>query len=82
MSKLTEEQKAKAFEIISDHLEVNIETINDNSLLKEDLGADSLDEVELTIQFENEFDIQIPDSEVENIKTVKDFLNVLESLIN
>jgi len=82
MSKLTEEQKAKVFEIISEHLEVNVETINDNSLLKEDLGADSLDEVELTIQFENEFDIQIPDSEVENIKTVKDFLNVLESLIN
>jgi len=81
MSKLTEEQKAKVFEIISDHLEVNVETINENSLLKEDLGADSLDEVELTIQFENEFDIQIPDSEVENVKSVKDFLDVLESLI-
>jgi len=82
MSKLTEDQKAKAFEIISNHLEVDVNEIKDDSLLKDDLGADSLDEVELTIQFENEFDISIPDSEVENIKTVQDFIEVIENLIN
>jgi len=82
MRKLSEEQKAKVFEIISDHLEVKIETINDSSLLKEDLGADSLDEVELTIQLENEFDIEIPDSDIENVKTVGDFIQVLENIMN
>jgi len=81
MIKLTEDQKTRVFEIISENLEVNLELIKEDSLLKEDLGADSLHEVELTIEFEREFDIDIPDSDIENVKTVGDFIQVLENII-
>ncbi|MEG2256249.1 MAG: acyl carrier protein, partial [Cetobacterium sp.] len=45
----------------------------------EDLGADSLDTVELIMAFEEEFDVEIPDTEAEKIKTVQDVVNYIES---
>ena len=45
----------------------------------EDLGADSLDTVELIMAFEEEFDIEIPDTEAEKIKTVQDVVNYIEA---
>ena len=47
--------------------------------LQEDLGADSLDVVELVMQFEEAFDIQIPDEDAEKIKTVKDATDYIEA---
>lgn len=47
------------------------------SSLADDLGADSIDAIELTMQFEEAFDIEIPDEAVENWKTVKDILDYI-----
>ena len=52
----------------------------EDSNLKDDLGADSLDAVEIIMDIEDEFNIQIDDSEAENIKTVGDIVKYIEAL--
>jgi acyl carrier protein len=64
------EQKVKA--IIAENLGVNVDEIKITSSFIDDLGADSLDIVELVMQMEEEFEVEIPDEEAENIKTVQD----------
>ncbi len=64
-------------EIISDKLGVSLDKIDNNSLFVDDLGADSLDGVELIIAFEDAYDLVIEDKEIENIKTVGDALSFL-----
>jgi acyl carrier protein len=66
----TIEQKVK--NIIADQLGVGEEEIKITSSFIEDLGADSLDIVELVMAMEEEFEVEIPDEEAENIKTVQD----------
>ena len=63
------EQKVKA--IIAENLGVSEDEIKPTSSFIEDLGADSLDIVELVMQMEEEFEVEIPDEEAENIKTVQ-----------
>ena len=69
--------KAKA--IIIDKLGVDEAEVTDNASFTNDLGADSLDTVELIMEFEKEFDIQIPDDKAENIATVKDAISFIEA---
>jgi acyl carrier protein len=69
----TVEQKVK--NIIADQLGVGEEEIKQTSSFIEDLGADSLDIVELVMAMEEEFEVEIPDEEAENIKTVQDAVN-------
>ena len=69
----TIEQKVK--NIIADQLGVGEEEIKPTSSFIEDLGADSLDIVELVMAMEEEFEVEIPDEEAENIKTVQDAVN-------
>ena len=69
----TIEQKVK--NIIADQLGVGEEEIKQTSSFIEDLGADSLDIVELVMAMEEEFEVEIPDEEAENIKTVQDAIN-------
>ncbi len=64
--------EAKIKSIIADQLGVGEEEIKPESNFIEDLGADSLDIVELVLAMEEEFEIEIPDEEAENIKTVGD----------
>ena len=66
----TIEQKVK--NIIADQLGVGEDEIKITSSFIEDLGADSLDIVELVMAMEEEFEVEIPDEEAENIKTVQD----------
>ncbi len=66
----TIEQKVK--NIIADQLGVGEDEIKATSSFIEDLGADSLDIVELVMAMEEEFEVEIPDEEAENIKTVQD----------
>jgi len=65
-----EKVRAEVVEIISNRLGVGKEQITDQTTFQEDLGADSLDVVELVMELEEKFKIQIPDEEAEKIKTV------------
>ena len=58
--------------IVVEHLNVDAEKVSDGASFIEDLGADSLDTVELVMAFEEEFDIEIPDDAAEHIQTVGD----------
>ena len=64
--------------IICDQLELEEDAVTLDSVLLEDLGADSLDLVDLVMTFEDEFDMEIPDEEIENIKTVGDIVKFIE----
>ena len=71
--------KVKA--IIIDKLGDDEGEVTDSASFTNDLGADSLDTVELIMEFEKEFDIQIPDDKAENIATVKDAISFIEATI-
>ena len=71
--------KVKA--IIIDKLGVEEGEVTDSASFTNDLGADSLDTVELIMEFEKEFDIQIPDDKAETIATVKDAISFIEATI-
>ena len=64
--------------IICDQLELEEDAVTLDSVLLEDLGADSLDLVDLVMTFEDEFDMEISDEDVENIKTVGDVVRFIE----
>jgi len=67
-------------EVIAAQLDIEPETIQESSDLAGDLGADSLDLLQLVTSFEDTFDVEIPDEDFERIKTVADALDVLERL--
>ena len=69
----------KIQEIIIDKLGVEQNKITENAKFIDDLGADSLDTVELIMQFEEEFEIEIPDEDAEKILSVKQALDYIES---
>jgi acyl carrier protein len=68
-------------DIIVEELGVEREKLTDGASFMEDLGADSLDTVELVMAFEKEFDIDIPDEEAEKLRTVGDALKYLQDKI-
>ena len=68
----------KVQKIISDQFDLDAEKITEDTLLVEDLDADSLDLVDLVMSFEDEFQLEVPDEEIENIKTVGDIVNYIE----
>jgi acyl carrier protein len=67
----------KVKDIIAEELGVEREKLTDQASFMEDLGADSLDQVELVMAFEKEFDVDIPDEEAEKLRTVGDALRYL-----
>ncbi|ERJ12999.1 acyl carrier protein [Haloplasma contractile] len=68
----------KVKQIIAEELSIEAEDIKLESKLQEDLGADSLDAVEIIMAIEEEFDIEIDDNEVVKIKTVKNIVDYIE----
>jgi acyl carrier protein len=64
-------------QIIVEELGVEAEKLSEDASFMEDLGADSLDTVELVMAFEKEFDIDIPDEEAEKLRTVGDAMKYL-----
>lgn len=64
--------------IVIEHLGVDEEKVTDTASFIDDLGADSLDTVELVMAFEEEFGCEIPDDAAENILTVKDAIEYIE----
>ena len=69
----------KVKKIIVDQLGIEEEKIKENSSFIDDLGADSLDIVELIMAFEEEFDTEIADEDAEKIKVVADVIHYLEN---
>ena len=69
----------KVKKLISNQLNVPEEKITEDSRLIEDLGADSLDTVEMLMAFEEEFGISIPDDEAMKMRTVKDIVDLINS---
>lgn len=65
-------------QVIVDQLEVDEEKVVPNASFTDDLGADSLDIVELVMAFEEEFDIEIPDEAAEKILTVQEVVDYIE----
>ena len=68
----------KVKSIIVDQLDVDENKVTMDANIQDDLGADSLDIVDLVMSFEDEFDMEIPDDQVENIKTVGDVVKYVE----
>ena len=69
----------KVKEILSKQLEVSVDEIQLANSLQEDLGADSLDVVEIVMALEDEFSIEIADEETAKIKTVDDIVKYIDS---
>lgn len=72
------EISSKVIEIIKDRLNVSDKDIDNSSSFANDLGADSLDTVELIMEFEKEFEISIPDEDAEKITTVGEAIKYIE----
>ncbi|HIE48262.1 acyl carrier protein [Candidatus Bipolaricaulota bacterium] len=68
-------------EIIAEQLMADLEEVTDEASFVDDLGADSLDTVELIMEFEDEFGIEIPDEEAEKIQTVGEAIAYIERLV-
>lgn len=66
-------------EIVSEQLGVKIEELNPKASFVDDLGADSLDTVELVMALEEEFDTEIPDEDAEKIQTIQDAIDYVEA---
>ncbi|MEE8351299.1 MAG: acyl carrier protein [Rhodospirillales bacterium] len=65
--------------IVLEHLGVEESKVVENASFIDDLGADSLDTVELVMAFEEEFECEIPDEDAEKIQTIKDAISFIES---
>ncbi|MDF1877794.1 acyl carrier protein [Sulfurimonas sp. SAG-AH-194-L11] len=66
-------------EVVVEQLSVDVNEVKEDAKFVEDLGADSLDVVELVMALEEKFDIEIPDDEAEKIQTVADVVAYIES---
>ncbi len=69
---MSQEIAARVKKIVIEHLDIDAEKVQENASFIDDLGADSLDTVELVMAFEEEFSIEIPDDAAESIQTVGD----------
>lgn len=72
--------QSKIIDIIANQLGVEKDIITPEANVVDDLGADSLDVVELVMALEEAFDLEIPDEDAENIRTVKDIFEYLEKI--
>jgi acyl carrier protein len=73
------ERETKVKQIIAEKLGVGEDKVTPQASFVDDLGADSLDQVELIMALEDEFAVEIPDEDAEKLKTVKDAIDYLNS---
>ena len=76
------ETREKVIDIIVNKLGVERETVVESASFTHDLGADSLDTVELIMEFEREFEVNIPDNQAEKISTVGEAISFVEAALN
>lgn len=70
----------KIKQIIAEKLNVSEDEINEDTVLTDDLGADSLDIAELVMGFEDEYDVELPIEKLENIATVRDIIDLMKKM--
>ena len=75
---MSDDISSKVRKIVADHLGIDEAKVLEESSFIDDLGADSLDTVELVMAFEEEFSVEIPDDAAEKITTVKDAIKFIE----
>lgn len=75
---MTDDIQQKVTDLIVDQLGVDADSVNADAHFIDDLGADSLDTVELVMAFEEEFDMEISDEDAENLETVGDAIAYLD----
>lgn len=75
------ELESKVKQIIAEKLGVSEDKVTTQAAFVDDLGADSLDQVELIMAFEDAFDVEIPDEDAEKLKTVKDAFDYLSTKV-
>ncbi len=66
--------------LIAEELNISKDKIKEESHLFDDLNFDSLDSVQVVLELEQEFDIEVSDDEIDNTRTVKDILDLIENL--
>lgn len=69
----------KLKEILAEQFDVDEATLSETTDIADDLGADSLDVVEVLMSIEDEFKVEIPDEEIDNIKTIGDLVTYIEN---
>ena len=79
---MSEDISSKVKKIVADHLGIEESKVTEESSFIDDLGADSLDTVELVMAFEEEFDIEIPDDAAETIQTFGDAVKFINEKIS
>lgn len=67
--------------ILCDQLDIDEDSVTMDSVITEDFGADSLDFVDLVMTLEEEFEVEIPDDEIKNIRTVGDIVRYIEQSV-
>jgi acyl carrier protein len=77
MGAKADDVKEKVIEIVCEQLNAKKEDVKMETSFINDLGADSLDTVELVMEFEERFDVEIPDSDAEKIRTIGDAVNYI-----
>lgn len=65
--------------LVAEQLDADADTITEATSITDDLGADSLDVVDLVMSIEDEFDVEIPEDQVEGIKTIGDIVKYIEN---
>lgn len=68
-------------EILAEQLDISADTIELSSNLADDLGADSLDAIDVVMSIEDQYSIEVPDEIIQEMKTVEDIVNFIESNI-
>ena len=69
-------------EILADQLDINADDIEITSKLSDDLGADSLDAIDIVMSVEDQYSIEVPDEVIKSIKTVEDIVSFIEANIS
>ena len=72
----------RVIKVVADQLGVELAEVTPEASFTDDLGADSLDTVELVMAFEEEFDVEIPDEDAEKMNVVKDAINYLKEKLS
>lgn len=78
---MTSDVQTRVIQKIAEHLDVDPSKVKPEARLADDLGADSLDQVEIVMACEEEFSIEIPDNAAEKIVTVADAINFIEEQV-